>query len=109
MGLGPLTASFSSGLAAIARSARANAAALSPRPILVSARSLRTLKLSGCSFSHLALNGKDVGQFAIKGIRPNMAIVGCVDELDVYADRVATLLHAPFQNVCDAKLSGDFR
>ena len=32
-------ASFSIGIAAIARSDRANAAALSPRPILVSARS----------------------------------------------------------------------
>ena len=39
IGPGPSIASFSIGIAAIARSARANAAALSPRPILVSARS----------------------------------------------------------------------
>src|SRR5438128_1249608 len=41
IGMGPVTASFSTGFAAIARSEKANAAALSPRPILVSARSPR--------------------------------------------------------------------
>jgi hypothetical protein len=49
IGAGPLTASFSIGFAAIARSARANAAALSPRPIFVSARAPSRLKFSGCS------------------------------------------------------------
>src|SRR5207249_5662276 len=39
IGLGPFLASFSIGIAAMARSDRANAAALSPRPILASARS----------------------------------------------------------------------
>src|SRR5207247_502861 len=39
IGAGPSTASFSSGSTLIACSARANAAALSPRPILASARS----------------------------------------------------------------------
>ena len=39
--MGPVKASFSSGFAAIARSDRANAAALSPRPILIRARSSR--------------------------------------------------------------------
>jgi hypothetical protein len=44
IGAGPLTASFSIGFAAIARSARANAAALLPRPIFVSARAPSRLK-----------------------------------------------------------------
>src|SRR5439155_402346 len=39
IGMGPATASFSTGFAAMARSDRANAAVLSPRPILVSGRS----------------------------------------------------------------------
>src|SRR5713101_8558421 len=41
---GPVKGSFSIGFAAMARSDRANAAALSPRPILVSARSPMRLK-----------------------------------------------------------------
>ena len=39
IGMGPLTASYSIGFAAMALSTRAKTAALSPRPILVSARS----------------------------------------------------------------------
>src|SRR4029077_13244405 len=49
IGSAPLAASFSIGSAAIPRSDRANAAALSPRPILVNARSPRRVALSGCS------------------------------------------------------------
>src|SRR5439155_17349345 len=48
-GLGPISASFSIGIIAIARSARVSAAVLSPRPILVSARSPSRTKFSGCS------------------------------------------------------------
>ena len=47
--LGPTKPSLSIGLTAMARSARANAATLSPRLILVSARSPIRLKFSGCS------------------------------------------------------------
>src|SRR6266536_4879500 len=48
-GLGPISASFSIGIMAIARSARVSAAALSPRLIFVSARSPIRTKFSGCS------------------------------------------------------------
>src|SRR6266508_1877432 len=49
-GLGPVSASFATGLIAIARSARVSAAVLSPRAIFVSARSPIRTKFSGCSF-----------------------------------------------------------
>src|SRR5205085_8603175 len=49
IGPGPSTASFSIGFAAMPRSARANAAALSPRSMLISARSSSRLEFSGCS------------------------------------------------------------
>ena len=49
IGIGPCNASFSSGMTRMARSARLNAAVLSPRPILISARSPITTKFSGCS------------------------------------------------------------
>ena len=36
-------------------------------------------QLVGDGFRDFALNRKDVGQFAIKGIGPKMGIVGCFD------------------------------
>ena len=36
-------------------------------------------QLVGDGFGHLALDRKDVGQFAIKGIGPKMGIIGCFD------------------------------
>jgi hypothetical protein len=48
IGIGPVIASFSIGSKAMARSERANAAALSPRAILVNARSPTRKELSGC-------------------------------------------------------------
>ncbi len=36
-------------------------------------------QLVGDGFGYLALDRKDVGQFAIKGIGPKMRIVGCFD------------------------------
>src|SRR5205823_3234502 len=50
MGPGPSNRSFSIGTAALARSAIANAAALSPRPAFVSARSPIKELFSGCSW-----------------------------------------------------------
>jgi hypothetical protein len=49
IGMGPCKASFSIGITAIARSAKGNAIALSPRPALVNARSPIRTKFSGCS------------------------------------------------------------
>ena len=36
-------------------------------------------QLVGDGFGHFALDRKDVGQFAIKGIGPKMGIIGCFD------------------------------
>ena len=55
-------------------------------------------------FGYLALNGKDVGQFAIKGVSPKMRIIRCFDKLHVHPHRVGALLHAPFHDVGHAKL-----
>src|SRR5512132_899406 len=49
IGAAPFAASFSIGSAAIPRSERARAAALSPRPILVNARAPMRPEFSGCS------------------------------------------------------------
>ena len=65
-------------------------------------------QLLGNGFGHLTLDRKNVGQFAIKGIRPKVGIIGCFNQLHVHAYRVAALLHAPFHNVGHAKLPGDF-
>ena len=63
------------------------------------------LQLVSDRFRHLTLDRKDVGQFAIKGISPKMRIIGCFDQLHVHPHLVATLLHAAFQDVGDAKLA----
>ena len=47
IGVGPDNGSFSIGITAIARSDKANAAALSPRPMLLSARSPIRIQFSG--------------------------------------------------------------
>ena len=36
-------------------------------------------QLLGDGFGYFALDRKDVGQFAIKGIGPKMGIIGCFD------------------------------
>src|ERR1700724_4439276 len=41
------------------------------------------LKLIGNRLSNLALNGKDVGQIAIVGLRPKMRISASVNELSI--------------------------
>jgi hypothetical protein len=57
---------------------------------------------------NLTLNRKDVGQFAIKCVGPNMRIGGCVDQLHVDAHCVAAFLNAAFHDMRHAKLPGDF-
>ena len=76
--------------------------------LLFSAREFRS-QLVGDGFRNFALNRKDVGQLAIKRIGPEMGIIICFDQLYIHAYGVATLLHAAFQNVGDAKLPGDLR
>ena len=66
------------------------------------------LQLVGDSFGDLTLDGKNVSQFAIKAIGPNMGISGRFDQLHGHVHGITLLLHASFQDVGDAKLPGDF-
>src|SRR5207249_10979167 len=56
----------------------------------------------------LTLNRKDVGQYAIKCVGPNMRIAGSVEKLHVDAHSIATPLHAALQDMSDSKLPGDY-
>src|SRR6202011_1975250 len=60
----------------------------------------------GNRFGDVTFNRKNVSQFAIERIRPNMGVIGCLDELHVYAHGVTTLLHASFHDMCDTQLLG---
>ena len=60
-------------------------------------------QLVGDGFGYLTLDRKDIGQFTIKSIGPQMGIIGCFDQLHVHPHGVAALLHAAFQDVGDAK------
>ena len=64
-------------------------------------------QLVGDSFGDVTLDRKDVGQFPIKCVGPNMRIGGGIDQLHVHAHGVAAPLHAAFQYMGDAKLPGD--
>ncbi len=65
---GPSIASFSIGFVIIARSARANAVALSPRAILIRARSPMRFLFSGCSLSKGSSSLRACRQLAGRGI-----------------------------------------
>ena len=65
------------------------------------------LQLVGDSFGDLTLDRKNVSQFAIKAIGPNVGIIGCFDQLHRHVHGITLLLHASFQDVGDAKLAGD--
>ncbi len=57
----------------------------------------------------LRFDREDVGQLAIVSLRPEMRIAFRLDQLHVDPDRVARLLHAPFQNMGDPQLLRDLR
>ena len=56
-----------------------------------------------------AFDRKNVRQFAIKRVRPNMGIVSGLDQLNVHPNGIATLLYTSFQNVSYAKLLRNLR
>ena len=64
---------------------------------------LRT-QLVGDSSGDVGFDRKDIRQFSIKGVGPEVGIVGCFDQLHVYTHCVAAFLHTTFQDVGDAKL-----
>ena len=65
------------------------------------------LQLLGNGFGDLALDGKDIGQIAIVGLRPEMRIVTRIDELRVNANLARGALHAALQHMRDAELLRD--
>ena len=60
------------------------------------------------SLSNLILDGKYVCKVPVISFGPNMAGVGCVDQLSRHSDPVCRALHAPFEDVANAKLTADF-
>ena len=55
------------------------------------------------------LDRKDVIQFAVESIGPQVAIIGCIDQLGRDAHPVAGLAHAAFEDVVDLQFLGDGR
>ena len=69
------------------------------------------LRLQGVSdrFRDIALDRKNVREFAIVDFRPKMRVGQGIDQLHIDADLIARLLHAAFQDVQDAELFRDVR
>ena len=67
------------------------------------------LKLGGNLFRDFALNGKNVGEVAIIGLRPKVCVVSGVDKLRGYSYAISGALNTPFKHVGDAKLLANFR
>ena len=65
------------------------------------------LQLIGDGFGDLALDGKDIGQIAIVGLRPQMRIGPRVDQLRVHPHLVGRALHAAFEYMRHAELLAD--
>src|SRR5215510_14387371 len=59
------------------------------------------------SLRNLILDGKYVRKFSVISLGPNMAGVGCVDQLCRHSDPVCRALHAPFENIANTKLTAD--
>ena len=53
----------------------------------------------GDSFRDLALDRKDIRQFSIEGVGPEMRVGQRVDQLHIHAHLVVRLLHAAFEDV----------
>ena len=66
------------------------------------------LQLVSDGFGYFTLDRENVSQFAIKGFRPKVGITCAFDQLHVYANFVASLLHAAFEDGGNAELSRDF-
>ena len=53
------------------------------------------------------MDGEDIGQIAIVGLRPQMRVGPRVDQLRIYPNLIGGTLHAAFDNMCDAELLAD--
>ena len=56
---------------------------------------------------HLALEADGIGERAVVTLRPEVAVVACVDQLDVDEHAVALAPHAPFQDILHSQFPGD--
>ena len=65
------------------------------------------LQLVGNRLRDLALNGKDVRQFAVISLRPEVPIGARIDQLRVDAHAIARALNASFHDMRDTKLLAD--
>jgi hypothetical protein len=66
-------------------------------------RELR-LQLVGDAFGDLALDGEDIGQIAIVGLRPEVSVVAGIDQLRDHAHLVSRPLDAAFDHMRHAQL-----
>ncbi len=55
----------------------------------------------------LVLDGENVGQFAVEGLRPEVAVVAGVNQLCGNPHPVAGLAHTAFQDVINLQFAGD--
>jgi hypothetical protein len=62
------------------------------------------LQLVGDAFGNVALDGEDVGQIAIVGLRPEVHVVAGVDQLRDHAHFVGRALHAALDHMRHAQL-----
>src|ERR1700693_5828411 len=65
------------------------------------------LQSVGNCLCDLSLNCKNVSQFAIVSVGPEMSVGQSVDELHIHADLVIGFLRAACEDVRDAELSRD--
>src|SRR5437763_17220487 len=63
---------------------------------------------AGNASGDLVLDGKDVSQFAVVAIRPQMMASRCLDELCGDANAIAGASHTAFEHVAHAELAPDF-
>ena len=55
-------------------------------------------------FGHVAFHRKNVGQFAIVRLRPEMRVGVRVDQLNIHANLIARFLHAALKDIGNAEL-----
>src|SRR5262245_42204362 len=69
-------------------------------------RKLR-LELLGDGFGNLALDGEDISEVAIVGLRPEMRIIASVDQLRTDPNLVGCPLHSALEQMRDTQLPPD--
>ena len=63
----------------------------------------------GDGLRNLAFHRKNIGQFAIVGLGPQMRVGRGMDQLHIDAHLAAGFLHTTLQNICYAQLLRDLR